>query len=288
MTNTLRAGPPPITLRPLTAEDLPAAQRLTAAMRWPHRQEDWAFLLRTGEGLAAERDGRLVGTAMGWRFGAEFARIGMLLADPPRYDTALARLLMEAMMARLGRRGILLNGTPAGMPLYEALGFARTGIVRQYQGASFSIGLVPLPPGHRLRPVGQRDHALLAALDASASGLPRQALIAALLEGAKGVALDHAGEVAGFALMRRFGQGQVIGPVVAPGPEMAKALIGHWLGVQQGQFVRVDVPAESGLPAWLEALGLDDAGTVTGMALGRPPAPRGAPRGYALVSQTLG
>ncbi|PWC28559.1 GNAT family N-acetyltransferase [Teichococcus aestuarii] len=289
MTTTAQSGTPAATLRPLAPEDLPAAQRLSARMRWPHRLEDWAFLRRLGEGLAAERGGRLVGTAMGWSLGAGFARIGMVLAEPPGYDAALARLLMQALVARLERPGILLNATPAGLPLYTALGFTPTGVVRQYQGASFSIGLVPLPPGHRLRPIGRRDHPALAALDAAATGLPRPALVGALLDGAKGVALDREGEVAGFALLRRFGQGQVIGPVVAPDEATAKALIGHWLGVQQGQFVRLDVPAESGLPAWLEALGLDDAGIVTGMALGDVPRPAAdAPRCYALASQSLG
>ena len=41
-------------LRPLTAEDIPAAQALTAALRWPHRVEDWSFGLALGQGLAAE------------------------------------------------------------------------------------------------------------------------------------------------------------------------------------------------------------------------------------------
>lgn len=43
--------------------------------------------------------------------------------------------------------------------------------------------------------------------------------------------------------------------------------------------MRLDVPAETGLPAWLKELGLEDAGPATGMARGAPP------RNAALVSQ---
>ena len=72
----------------------------------------------------------------------------------------------------------------------------------------------------------------------------------------------------GFAELRRFGRGWVIGPVVAPDADGAKALILHWLAVKQGSFCRIDIPGESGLGPWLEELGLPCVGTVLTMARG--------------------
>ena len=198
---------------------------------------------------------------------------------------------MVAVLDQLGDgRTVILYATEAGQPLYEGLGFVADGVVRQYQGAAFGAGLVPLPDGHRLRPLGRSDPERLAALDRSASGLPREKLIAALLEAGNGIVLDRGGAPAGFALLRRFGRGQVIGPVVAPNEASARALIGHFLGQGAGQFIRVDVPEATGLCPWLLSLGLADAGPAIRMVRGTPPtsAARDGAATYALASQAFG
>jgi hypothetical protein len=92
-----------------------------------------------------------------------------------------------------------------------------------------------------------------------------------------------------LALIRRFGRGLAIGPVIAPDAARAKALVAHFLAARPGQFVRVDVPEESGLGPWLEGLGLAHAGPVFRMVRGRKPAPRpGSPRPFALISHAFG
>ena len=69
----------------------------------------------------------------------------------------------------------------------------------------------------------------------------RQALIEALFTHAEAtVVLDHDGSAAcGFALLRRFGRGHVIGPVVAHDADGAKALIAHLSGLNAGRFTRI-------------------------------------------------
>lgn len=275
-------------LRPLTPEDLPAAQGLTAALRWPHRQEDWAFMLGLGQGLAAERDGLLVGSTITWNYGPDFATVGLVIVADAVQGKGLGRSLMGAALEIAGSRSMLLNATQPGLPLYRSMGFAPVGDVVQHQGAAFSIGLVPPPRGGRLRPLGRNDGPALAALDAAATGMPRAALIEALLGVCEGVVLDCDGEARGFSLLRRFGRGLVIGPVVAPDAESARALIAHWLGSREGQFLRIDVKLGDGLSPWLEGMGLQAVDTVTGMARGAVPQPSGGLRNYALVTQALG
>lgn len=281
----MRAAP---RLRPLLQADLPRAQALTAALRWPHRLEDWAFAHALGEGLAAEMEGHLVGTAIGWRYGERAATLGLVVVAEEARGHGIGRALTEGVLDLLGTRGVTLYATAEGRPLYEKLGFAPGVAVRQHQGSSFTAGLVALPAGHRLRPVGRNDAPALAALDAAATGMRRGALIEALLPLADGVVLDRDGEAAGFALIRRFGHGQVIGPVVAPDAEAARALIAHWLGSRGGQFIRLDVPEWSGLSPWLESLGLADVGGGEGMVRGTPPRGDGTAGAFALVSQALG
>lgn len=270
-------------LRPFTDADVPAAQALTATFGWPHRAADWAFMARLGTGVVAELDGALVGTAIAWPFGT----IGLIGVAPTAQRRGLGRRLTVAALDMVGDRPVVLHATAAGMPLYETLGFVADGTVRQHQGAAFGAGLVPLAPGRRLRPIGRSDAAPLTALDRQATGLDRTVLMQALLETAGGVVLDDDGVAIGFALLRRFGRGHVIGPVVAPDPASAQALVAHLLGQHAGEFIRVDVPEAVGLSDWLLGLGLADAGPAIRMVRGTLE-PGGAVSTYALASQAFG
>jgi GNAT superfamily N-acetyltransferase len=276
-------------LRPLARSDLPAAQALSAAVGWPHRVEDWRFVHGFGFGLALEGSGGLLGTAMAWRYGSDASALGMVVVAPEHQGRGFGRRLLVATLDELGARRVLLHATEAGAPLYRRFGFqARGGVVRQHQGVAHSVGLAALRPGERIRAIGPGDLPALSALDAEATGLERGPAVAALLGVADGVVLERGGEAAGFALLRRFGRGHLVGPVVAPDAEGAKALIGHWLGSRCGQFLRIDVPEEAGLGAWLAGFGLVAVDTAVPMLRGEAPTPGRHARCFALISQALG
>lgn len=270
-------------LRPFTDADLPAAHVLSTIFGWPHRLADWAFMARLGSGVAADLGGGLVGTAIAWPFGA----IGLIAVAPTAQRRGLGRRLTAAALDSLGDRTVVLHATAAGLPLYETLGFVAGGTVRQLQGAAFGTDLMPLALGRRLRPIGRSDTAPLTALDLAATGLDRTGLMAALLETAGGVVLDQDGVAIGFALLRRFGRGHVIGPVVAPDPAAAQALVAHLLRQHAGEFIRIDVPESAGLSEWLLKVGLADAGPAIRMVRG-PLTAAGPVQTFALASQAFG
>ena len=278
-----------VRLRDMTPDDLARIHQLSRQVQWPHRIEDWSFLLRVGQGVVAEQDGAIIGTVMGWAYGVDAACLGMVIVDPAHQGQGIGRKLMDAMLDRLDDRAIMLNATDEGLPLYRKLGFQPVGTIHQHQGAAFSLPIASLGADERVRPMGRRDHAVIAELDRKATGLERGPLIAELLrDRARGVMLARDGEAIGFALFRRFGLGHSIGPVVAPDVQGAKALITHWLGSKAGMFTRLDVPGDSGLREWLEDLGLASVGEVTTMVRGVAPK-RGAPaRTFAITSQALG
>jgi len=275
-------------LRALAPDDLASAQKLSRAVRWPHRPADWEFALRTGAGYVAEVDGRIVGAALYWRFGRRHATLGMVIVAPPWQRRGVGQRLVNAALAKLRDRSVLLHSTAEGRGLYEALGFTPVGELAQYEGAALVAPLAALSDGERLRPLGRRDAAALAKLDELATGMPRASALAALLENADAVVLDRDCEACGFALHRRFGRGRVIGPVVAPDVERAKALIGHWLARGAGMFQRIDVPADSGIGDWLGWMGLNDVGRATSMLRGPALERRGEGKLYAAISQALG
>jgi hypothetical protein len=283
-----RALPDGVTLRRLTADDIEDAQSLSREFQWPFRVEDWRFSFAHGGGVAAIRDGELVGTALRWLWGKRHATIGHVMVSPKIQRQRLGQHLMHAVMADLGERTVLLNATAEGRGVYERMGFAMTGEVRQHQGLASPGQVIALADGQRLRPLGRNDAKRLIALDTRACGMPRDAMLKQLLTEGETVVLARDGEAEGFATIRRFGKGHAIGPVVAPDIESAKALIAHWCSRYAGKFVRIDVDAASGLPEWLETQGLPRAGSVTTMVRGGPLQRGAAVGGWALVTQALG
>ena len=275
-------------LRRMNPHDLAAAHTLSSEQKWPHRVEDWEMLLGLGFGYVVERGGEVLGTAMAWLYGADAATLGMVIVSPKAQGMGLGRRLMDAVLADLGDRTVLLNSTDQGVPLYRKLGFELAGPIFQHQGAAFSVPMAKLIPEERIRPLGLKDMATLRSLARRATGMDRDALLDALVRGARGVVLTRRNEPVGFALFRRFGHGYVVGPTIAPDPGGAKALISHWLGSNSGMFCRLDVPEESGLSVWLDELGLPCVGRVVRMMRGTRPPVDPSITTFSLTTQALG
>lgn len=277
-----------IQTRPLAATDLPAAHELSRAVGWPHRLEDWQLLLRLGAGLAAEMEGRLLGTSMWWPLGPAHVALGMVIVPPMHQGRGIGRRLMDASFAALGGRGILLNATRAGQPLYQRLGFTVTGAVEQFQGLVLPIAPPEAPAGERLRRIEGDEHDMVMELDRTATGLDRSGLLAALLdEAVEALMLERGGQAVGYALLRRFGRGFVLGPVVAPDDVAARALITTLLAACIGHFLRIDLVTPHDFGPWLEGIGLARAGGGVSMVHGDTPS-QSTCRRFALISQALG
>ncbi|WP_116138117.1 GNAT family N-acetyltransferase [Trinickia diaoshuihuensis] len=282
-----------IEYRRFNAADIEAAHELTVELKWPHRAEDWQFVAELGMGFAAVRGGQLAGTALCWQHDERTASIGMVIVSPAMQGLGIGRRLTELALAQVENSATVLHATPAGRPLYEKLGFVPIGMLDQHQGQALQPPLAQLPARERLRPLGVNDLPRLIELATRASGLGRANVIAKLFECADGIGLDRDGELIGFALLRRFGRGRAIGPVVAP-PDVeqvrAKALIGHWLALNPGTFIRIDVPSASGLTGWLESQGLQRVDTVVRMArhAERLPPQDGGFAQYGIVNQAIG
>ncbi|VXC96531.1 N-acetyltransferase GCN5 [Burkholderia sp. 8Y] len=282
-----------LTYRPFSAGDIPAAHGLSLEVKWPHRAEDWRFGLDTGAGFAAEENGRLVGTALYWEYGENGGSLGLVIVAPDWQGRGIGRKLMELLLDALGERVTVLHATPAGEPLYAKLGFERIGELLQHQSADFVVPGVTLPPGERIRAMQAADAVTIADLASRASGLDRAALMSSLSRLARGVVIERGGDVLGFSLMRPFGRGHAIGPVVsltADGAHIqrAQALIAHWLAVNDGKFTRIDVPGECGLSAWLDGLGLKRVDTVVRMSRNGTPKSDESVMQFAIINQAQG
>ncbi|CAD6510505.1 GNAT family N-acetyltransferase [Paraburkholderia sabiae] len=283
----------PVTFRPFTADDIAAAHALSLQVSWPHRADDWRFVASVGSGFVAESEDGVVGTALCWKYGASGASLGMVIVSPDQQGRGIGRELMERLLEALGGRITVLHATPAGQPLYEKLGFKAIGTINQHQAADFRVPPITLASDEQLRTLQAADTPRLIELASRAGGLDRSALLPALLGIADGVALIRNEELSGFALLRPFGRGHAIGPVVAlnsadDSTRHAQALIAHCLAANAGAFTRIDTPGDSGLTLWLEDLGLKCVDTVVKMSRNGVPASDPSVAQFAIVNQALG
>ena len=273
--------------RTATAADMPAAHALSVQLKWPHREADWAMVQRTSEGFVAEHDGQLVGVAFACHQGA-YSSIGLVIVSDQHQSKGIGRRLMNLCLDAAAPRTPILNATESGAPLYVSMGFVEYARIQQHQG-------VPqLPPifataGAVGREVTQDEYPQVIELANAGSGLDRTAVLNDLLPMAECVVgVEVHGQLKGCALLRRFGRGHLIGPVVAQNLEQAQQMITHLLDLIPGAFVRFDILADCGLVEWLEGLGLPCVDRAPRMVLGEPPESRDGIVQFAMVTQAIG
>ncbi|MGR3481123.1 N-acetyltransferase [Salipiger marinus] len=275
---------------PITQQLRPFLHELTVSVRWPHRDSDLDFLIGQGEGyLALDEIGRPVGSAMHFPMGKDFALLGMMVTPPRLQARGGGRFLLRTIMRDCAGRDMRLNATRSGYRLYREEGFLDVGKVWQHQGL---VGDVPVPdplPGVEIRQITPQDRAAIEAMDAHAYGADRGPILAALMQAGHGLIALCAGQPCGFALVRQFGKGQVIGPLVAEDERMAVAMTARLLDGARGSFMRMDTPFPgTGLRAFLTASGMTQFDTVTEMRVGPQRLAETGLVTFALAAHSLG
>lgn len=272
--------------RTVTAADMPAAHALSVHLKWPHREEDWAMVQRTSEGFVAEQDGQLVGVAFACHQGV-YSSIGLVIVSDHHQGKGIGRRLMNLCLEAAAQRTPILNATESGAPLYASMGFVDFARIQQHQGVPQTP--VPLIKHSQCRVLSLAEYPKLIELANAGSGLDRTGVLNDLLPTAEHVVgINVGGQLRGCALLRRFGRGHIIGPVVAQNLEQAQQLITHLLHLIPGAFVRFDIPTACGLAGWLESLGLPCVDKAPRMVLGLPPQSSGGITQFALVTQAIG
>lgn len=281
-------GPnPELMIRLLTASDMDACMHLKNAAGWNQTPEDWQLVLRLNpEGcFAGEVDGRVVGTAVVVEYGTRLSWIGMVLVDPDFRRHGFGRRLMDQAMARAGARTalVMLDASIYGQPLYHKLGFRDTGGVARLTGHA---RLDAAPEG--VVPMRDTDLAAVAAMDRTAFGADRRALIEALFRRRPGSAWVRCrnGRIVAFCLGRDGTRCEQVGPVVAETAEDARSVAQAALNGSAAQF---DVPESQGeFLCWLTGAGFTVQRTFSRMVLGEATVPGKTARLFAAAGPEFG
>ncbi|MBX4927266.1 putative N-acetyltransferase YhbS [Rhizobium binae] len=273
-----------IEIVPFSPDHLDAAVALSRQAGWPHRAEDWQMALALSDGMVAIEGDRVVGTVLVTPYKQDCATINMVIVAKTMRGRGLGRRLMDAALRIAGDRPLRLVATTEGLPLYQKLGFHETGTVLQHQGLA---GEIPAPAGTEAATAD--DLPGIMALDCLAFGADRENLLSYLAKVGAFAVIRRDGGLSGFACLRVFGRGEVIGPVVATNIEDARKLIKHHIARRPGRFLRLDTTAAAGLSPWLAEHGFAHVGggiAMTNPSVGDAAAP--AATTFALANQALG
>jgi len=235
-------------VRPLTFADLDEALRLSTAVGWNQRLDDWRMLLQLAPAgaFAAVSDARddseipIVGTAIGIDYGA-FAWIAMMLVDPAYRGRGVGRRLLEAAIDALpSDLPIRLDATPLGRPLYQRYGFEDEAPLSRHV---IEARLKPRAPSI-VQPLTDADLAIVVEQDRETFGGTRGAVLDWAFRGATQYAYvvrSHTdwGPI-NYCLGRQGRLFDQIGPVVASESDVAHALICAALGAAGDRPVAVD------------------------------------------------
>jgi hypothetical protein len=224
----------------------------------------------------------------------EFAWISMVLVAGDQRRRNLGTQLLKHCVDALREQGRVpvLDATPAGRPLYRALGFEETwGYHRLARGnATATPENTGTADGTTVRPITDADWPALCAYDAACFGAARGALLQCLrgrLPAAELVAERH-GRVAGFLLGRNGRTASQIGPLVAEDDDVAHALLARALPAVQGAVYVDFADSKAALRSWLAECGFSAQRPLTRMLLGRSSGFDDEVRTFAVVGPEFG
>lgn len=251
--------------RNMQEHDIAAAMRLKTDAGWNQTIDDWLlFLTLHPQGcFVAEHEQQVIGTVTTMRYGQALGWIGMLLVDPAfRRQGIGTRLIAQAIHSLNGCALIGLDATPAGLPLYERLGFKPAA---QLVRLTADPLLAQPPPLGKAVAVDAQALPRVMALDQPVFGANRAPLLKALWQRTPDLAWMADSS---FCLGRHGTRYTQIGPLFARTSDDALTLCRRVFQHLSGTAVVLDVPErQAAFVAWLQETGFVVQRPLTRMLL---------------------
>lgn len=272
--------------------DLPAAEALVREAGWNQVAADWEIFRALGTVHTARDGGRVVATAAALPYG-HFAWISMVLVLPEYRRGGLGTQLLARCVKALDGEGRVpvLDATPAGRPIYQAMGFEDSwGYHRLARPGTRPVAAVPPGSAVHVRPIIDADWSALRIYDAAAFGADRSALLQRLrgrLPPAELIA-ERNGRITGFLLGRNGRSASQIGPLIAEDDDVAHQLLARALSAIEGPVYLDLADAKTGAAAWLAQCGFAAQRPLTRMLYRRTTGFDDMARTFAVVGPEFG
>jgi predicted GNAT family acetyltransferase len=218
--------------------------------------------------FVAVEDERVSGTVTTTSYGRELAWIGMMLVHPDERRRGIGTQLMRAALDYLRGRGIQcirLDATPAGLPVYEKLGFVSEWTLTRHRAVA-----APSSRTSEVRDLVEADWPATEQLDTAAFGVSRVRVLRSLAERSEAALVwIRDGAIEGYGMRRPGSNCDYLGPLVCTSPESAHSLIAALLSSASGRPVFWDVPdANDAAGKIAQHFGFEPVRPLTRMRLG--------------------
>lgn len=258
-----------ISIRRMTATDIPFGMRLKEEVGWNQTEADWRrYLELEPDGcFVAECDGNPVGTTTTCIFGP-VGWIAMVLVESSRRGQGIGKALMHHALSELETSGVAsvrLDATPLGQPLYEKLGFKVQCHLVRFQG------LLPTrDPPKGVQPAMRARWDDLIRFDGAATRTNRRKLLEHLFaaESESVRCVESGGGISGFLAARQGSRALQLGPCVA-NETAGPLLLADACHRHAGKYAYLDVPIGNGAAtSFVHGLGLTIQRQLTRMCRG--------------------
>jgi GNAT superfamily N-acetyltransferase len=259
-----------ISLRSMTAADIPLGLKLARQAGWNQIEADWQrFLAMQPDGcFVGEWDGAPVATTAAFLFGP-VAWIAMVLVDVDFRRRGIATALLKHALDFLDSQGVetvRLDATAAGQAVYEKLGFVPEYALTRYMGIARPVGCAvhTFSRGGDVTVERCAQHTLpvsisqAAAFDYRMTATPREKMLVRLFNEFPDITrvLCRDNRVEGYVTGRRGANATLIGPCIATaeaGPGLLKEALSRcadhpvFIDIPQGNRPALEVAEASGL-----------------------------------------
>jgi len=259
-------------IRSMLLNDLDQAIRLSYSEGWNQTDKDWKLLLENPLNicLVAEQNTKVAGTATAICYSGKIAWIGMVLVDNSLRGQGVGKMLLTNIIDKLKHiESIKLDATPAGLPLYQKMGFTEEYKVFRMTNTSlnnFSYKEIGKEPEQ----VCYKNLSEITKLDERIFGAERSYLLQTIFQNypEKAFFLNLTNKIDGYIFGRDGVKFNYIGPVYAFSDNSARILISKALKSLNNQPVALDIfQDKEDLIKWLESIGFEKQRHFTRMYL---------------------
>jgi GNAT superfamily N-acetyltransferase len=244
----------------MITNDLNQAFGLSNSEGWNQTEKDWKLLLENTLNICivAEYNNKVIGTATALNHSNKVAWIGMVLVDKSFRGRGVGKMLLTNIISDLKNvDSIKLDATPAGLPLYQKLGFIDeykiyrmiNPLLQSFKKQAFNCEPLNIDP---------ENFSDVLKLDKRIFGTDRTYLLQTLLRNYPGKAylIKRNKKLDGYMFGRDGVRFNYIGPVFALSQDSARILISKALGSLDNKPVAMDILQDKEeLFKWLEMLG---------------------------------
>jgi len=207
--------------------------------------------------VAADLGDELIGGGAITSYGGTFGFMGFFIVRPEFRGRGLGNRLWHARRERLLARlnpgaSIGMDGVFAMQDYYAKGGFVFSHRDIRYRAEVPGDAATPVDSGHEIVLLAEVPYEQILAYDLTCFPAPRPSFLKGWISQPDALALGcrREGELTGYGVIRRCGEGCKIGPLFADDTQVATALFAHLTGFAAGGPVFLDAPENN--PAAIE------------------------------------